>query len=103
MKKVLRAMLAVIVFIPLAAFAQTDAVDLTATFVDGGLERARELTDCRFELNSVAGVISLRGQVTREIQSDFAIRLVGRIEGVKSVHSTVTLAAPGTRRRGLHE
>ncbi len=163
MTKVLRAVLTIMMFVPLTAFAQTDAVDLTATFIDGGvtidrllvyqiggivlirgrtdnpdmaaeagrfatgrgyrrvanmieintaigdkgierlarnrLEMARDLAGCRFQLTSVDGVISLRGQIAREFQRDFAIRLVGRIDGVKSVQSTLTLEAPG----GSHE
>ncbi len=163
MKKVLRAVLTIMMFVPLAAFAQTNAVDLTTVFVDGGvtidrllvyqiggivlirgrtdnpdmaaeggrfatirgykrvanmieintaigdngidrlarnqLERARELADCRFQLNSVGGVVSLRGQIAQEFQRNLAIRLVNRIDGVKSVQSTLTLEA----RRGSHE
>ncbi len=154
MRNVLRAVLTIMMFVPLAAFAQTNPVDLTTVFVDGGvtidrllvyqiggivlirgrtdkpdmaaeagrfassrgykrvanmieintaigdngiellarnrLERARELADCRFQLNSVGGVISLRGQIASEFQRDFAIRLLRRIDGVKSVRSTLT-------------
>lgn len=158
MKNTLLAFLAIILFVPVTAFGQTDAVDLTSIFVDGGvtidrlrvyqigdivlirgrtddpamaaeagrfavlrgyrrvanlieivpgigdveierlaryrLEMARELAGCRFQIDSKGGILHLRGQVAREMQKNFAVHLVGRIDGVREVQSALTLQAP---------
>ena len=153
------ALLAVAVLVPLAAYAQVDAIDLTAAFVDGGvtidrllvyqiggvvlirgrtgdplmaaaatrfaaragyrrvanlievlpgladnalvsgarreLELTRQLDGCHFQIDSAGGIVRLRGQVVREAQKDLAVYLVAKIDGVKKVHSELTLATPG--------
>jgi osmotically-inducible protein OsmY len=155
------ALLGFAMFVPITAFGQADAVDLTATFVNGGvtvesllvvqiggivvirgrtgdagmaaeagrlaasrgyrrvanlieivpglggdavesvarrqLEMARELEGCRFQIESVDGIVRLRGQVKREVQKDFAMHMMSKIDGVKEVHSELTL--PAQRRR----
>ncbi len=152
------ACLAVVLFVPLAGYAQVDAVNLTAAFVDGGvtidrllvyeiggivlirgrtgeplmaaaagrfaaragyrrvanlieivpgladkalvtgaqheLDMARELEGCRFQIESVGGIVRLRGHVTREAQMDYAVYLIGKIDGVKQVRSELMLTAP---------
>ena len=150
--------LAAMLFVPLAAYGQADAIDLTALFVDGGvriegllvyqiggvvllrgrtgdpllaaaagrfatragylrvanlieivpgltdealvrsarheLDMTRELEGCRFRIESAAGIVRLRGHVVREAQGDYAVYLIGKIDGVKQVHSELTLSAP---------
>lgn len=82
MKKVLRAFLTIMMMlVPLAAFGQTDAVDLTATFIGGGVVIDRLL------VYQIGGIVVIRGRT-----HDPAL---GRIDGVKSVKSTVTLTASG--------
>jgi len=157
MKRLL-ACLAVALFVPLVAYGQNDAVDLTAVFVDGGvtidrllvyqiggivlirgrtddpqqaaeagrfaaragyrrvanliqivpeladaalvrearheLEMARQLEGCHFRIESAGGIVRLRGEVLREVQRDLAVHLIGKIDGVKEVHSELTLSAP---------
>jgi len=137
--------------IPLAAFAQADAVDITAAFIRGGvviedlravqisdivlirgktndrgkaeaasriaaslgyqrvanlivirddanddaaivytgqrrLELERDLQGCRFRVDSNRGVIRLTGRVHSDVQSDLAIAILSRIDGVKAIH-----------------
>jgi osmotically-inducible protein OsmY len=150
--------IALVLLVPLAAYGQVDATDLTAVFVDGGikidrllvyqiggvvllrgrtgnplmaaeagrfatrsgyrrvanlieivpaltdqalvksarheLDMARELEGCRFQIESAAGIVRLRGHVVREVQRDYAVYLIGKIDGVKQVHSELTLSAP---------
>jgi osmotically-inducible protein OsmY len=157
------ACLAVVLFVPLAAYGQVDAVDLTASFIDGSvtidrllvyqiggvvlirgrtgdplmsaeaerfarragyrrvanlieivpgladdalvdgarheLDMARELEGCRFQIEAVDGIVRLRGQVRREVQKDYAMHLIGKIDGVKEVRSELTLTAPAGRQR----
>jgi osmotically-inducible protein OsmY len=143
--------LVVATLISFAAFAQTDAVDVTAEFIRGGaviedlevvqisdivlirgktndkkkavaasriattlgyqrvanlivirddatddaaieytgrrqLELERELEGCRFRVDSDRGVIRLTGSVRRDLQSDLAVAILARIDGVKAVH-----------------
>lgn len=143
--------LLVAMMLPVAAFPQTDAVDLTASFIKGGAviadlaafqisgiviirgktsERAKAeevsriattlgyervanlivvvddltadaaivytgqrrlelepaLEGCRFRVDSNRGVIRLTGRVLRDSQSDLAVEILSRIDGVKEVH-----------------
>lgn len=143
-------LVASIVF-PFAAFAQTDPIDLTASFVKNGaviedlaafqisgivvirgrtgdrtraeeasriatalgyqrvanlivvvdhaiadaaivnvgqrrLELEPSLDGCTFRVDSTRGVIRLTGRVHRDGQSDLAIGILSRIDGVKAVH-----------------
>jgi osmotically-inducible protein OsmY len=64
------AWLAIAVCVPLAAYAQV------------------------FQIDSIHGVVRLRGQVAREVQKDIATQLIARIDGVKEVRSELTLSAP---------
>ena len=155
--------LAAALLVPLAAYGQVDAVDLTAAFVAGGvtidrllvyqiggivlirgrtgdplmaaeaerfaaragyrrvanlieivpaladaelvrgarreLELARQLGGCRFQIESAGGIVRLRGQVTREVQKELAVYLIAKIDGVKEVHSELTLPAPRAERQ----
>ncbi|HEV8658432.1 MAG TPA: BON domain-containing protein [Thermoanaerobaculia bacterium] len=50
------------------------------------LDMARPLEGCRFQVSSRKGVVSLRGHVGREIQKDYAVALLRKIDGVKAVH-----------------
>ena len=62
---------------------------------DSGIERygarqldmARGLEGCSFQIQSVAGIVRLKGQVRREVQGDLAVSLLSRIDGVNAVHS----------------
>jgi osmotically-inducible protein OsmY len=143
--------LVVATLMPFAAFAQTDAVDVTAEFIRSGaviedlavvqisdvvlirgktndkkkavaasriamtlgyqrvanlivirddatddaaieytgrrqLELERELEGCRFRVDSDRGVIRLTGSVHNDLQSDLAVAILARIDGVKAVH-----------------
>jgi osmotically-inducible protein OsmY len=150
--------LAVALFVPLTAYAQVDAVDLTAVFAGGGvkidrllvyeidgivlirgrtgdplmaakavrfatragyrrvanlieivpgladkalvsgarheLEMTPQLDGCHFQIESVGGIVMLRGQVTRESQKDIAMYVIAKIDGVKELHSELTLTGP---------
>jgi len=66
------------------------------------LEVAHELVGCSFQIDSRRGIFRLRGQVAHEVQKDIAIQLVGRIDGVREVQSTLTLPAR-RRQRSDHE
>jgi len=152
--------LAAALLVPLAAYGQADAVNLTAVFVDGGvtidrllvyqiggivlirgrtgdpllaaqagrfaagagyqrvanlievvpeiadaalvlgarheLDMTRELQGCHFQIDSAGGIVRLRGEVTREVQKDLAVYLVSKIDGVRVVHSELTMAAPAS-------
>ena len=143
--------LVVATLMPFAAFAQTDAVDVTAAFIRSGtviedlevvqisdivlirgktndkkkavaasriatalgylrvanlivirddatddaaieytgrrqLELERALEGCRFRVDSSLGVIRLTGSVHNDLQSDLALAILTRIDGVKAVH-----------------
>lgn len=145
----------VLFFVPAAAFAETNVVDLTPLFIAGGidvdrllvyqvgdivlirgrtgdsalaaeasrfaqkqgyrrvanlieivpaigdagiervarrrLEMSRELAGCTFQVDSSAGMVRLGGRVTNELQKGYALRLVSRLDGVKGVHSALTM------------
>jgi osmotically-inducible protein OsmY len=49
------------------------------------LEMARGLEGCTFQVSSRKGVVSLRGQIRREVQKDLAVELIRKIDGVKAV------------------
>jgi osmotically-inducible protein OsmY len=55
-----------------------------------GLRRAKELQGCTFEVETRRGIVYLLGEVDRDDQKDYAVRLVRRIDGVKEVRSGVT-------------
>jgi osmotically-inducible protein OsmY len=63
------------------------------------LEMARALEGCRFQIDSVGGIVRLRGNVRREVQKDLAVDLVRRIDGVKEVHSELTVSLPAAPAR----
>lgn len=54
-------------------------------FAERELDMARGLEGCRFQVSSRNGVVHLRGRVQREIQKDFAVMLLNKIDGVKAV------------------
>ena len=70
-----------------------DATDDAAIVYTGQrqLELERELEGCRFRVESNRGVIRLTGSVRSNLQSDLAIAILGRIDGVKSVHPELVL------------
>jgi len=55
------------------------------------LELERELEGCRFRVVSTLGVIRLTGSVHSDLQSDLAVAILTRIDGVKSVHPELLL------------
>jgi osmotically-inducible protein OsmY len=55
-------------------------------YAERELDMARGLAGCRFQVRSRNGVVRLRGQVQREVQKDFAVALLRKIDGVKVVH-----------------
>jgi len=65
-----------------------DATDDAAIEYTGRrqLELERELEGCRFRVDSDRGVIRLTGSVRRDLQSDLAVSILARIDGVKAVH-----------------
>jgi osmotically-inducible protein OsmY len=58
------------------------------------LERESSLGDCRFNVDSVGGVIRLTGRVQRDEQRDLAIRILNKIAGVKSVTADLEKSEP---------
>ena len=58
------------------------------------LEMTRQLQGCHFQIDSAGGIVRLRGEVTREVQKDLAVQLVSKIDGVRAVHSELTMVAP---------
>jgi osmotically-inducible protein OsmY len=70
-----------------------DATDDAAIEYTGGrqLELERELAGCRFRVVSTLGVIRLTGSVHSEPQSDLAVAILTRIDGVKAVHPELSL------------
>ncbi|HEV8659595.1 MAG TPA: BON domain-containing protein [Thermoanaerobaculia bacterium] len=56
------------------------------------LDMARELQGCNFQIQSLIGVVRLRGNVQQERQGDLAIAILRRIDGVKLVHSELVSA-----------
>jgi osmotically-inducible protein OsmY len=58
------------------------------------LDMTRELEGCRFQIEAAGGIIRLLGHVVREAQGDYAVYLIAKIDGVKQVHSELTLSAP---------
>jgi len=58
-------------------------------FAEGRLGRQRSLDGCRFHIDSLNGIVRIGGSVDRELQRDFAVDLLRRIDGVKEVHSTL--------------
>jgi osmotically-inducible protein OsmY len=65
-----------------------DATDDAAIEYTGRrqLELERALEGCRFRVDSDRGVIRLTGSVRRDLQSDLAVAILARIDGVKAVH-----------------
>lgn len=65
-----------------------DATDDAAIEYTGRrkLELEPELEGCRFRVDSDLGVIRLTGSVRRDLQSDLAVSILARIDGVKAVH-----------------
>ncbi len=55
-------------------------------FAERELDMARPLEGCTFQVSSRKGVVSLRGHVRREIQKDYAVTLLRKIDGVRAVH-----------------
>jgi osmotically-inducible protein OsmY len=66
------------------------ADDAIAAFAMVELRRARELEGCTFAVETRNGIVYLLGEVDREPQKAIAVRLVGRIDGVKEVRSGLT-------------
>lgn len=56
------------------------------------LDMARELQGCNFQIQSLIGVVRLRGHVQQERQGDLAIAILRKIDGVKLVHSELVSA-----------
>ena len=78
------ACLAVAMFVPLAGYAQVDAVDLTAVFVDGFSLAAAE---------PVTGV---------QVQSQSAAQYQGEVVLATGTNVAVMVTAPDVRRAGLY-
>ena len=70
-----------------------DATDDAAIEYTGQrqLELERQLEGCRFRVDSTLGVISLTGSVQRDLQSDLAVAILARIDGVKAVQPHLSL------------
>ena len=70
-----------------------DATDDAAIEYTGQrqLELEPQLEGCRFRVDSNLGVIRLTGSVQRGLQSDLAVAILTRIDGVKAVHPDLTL------------
>ncbi len=58
-------------------------------FAEGSLGRHRSLDGCKFQIDSLNGIVSLGGSVYQELQKDVAVELLRKIDGVKEVHSTL--------------
>jgi osmotically-inducible protein OsmY len=60
-------------------------------FAEGKLGRSRSLDGCKFHIGSLNGIVRIGGSVDREAQKDMALQLLRKIDGVKQVHSTLTV------------
>ncbi len=70
-----------------------DATDDAAIVYTGQrqLELEPALEGCRFRVDSNLGVIRLTGSVRRDLQSDLAVAILARVDGVKAVHPDLVL------------
>jgi osmotically-inducible protein OsmY len=66
----------------------TNDVDIVR-FAEISLSRQRAFDGCRFHIDSLNGIVRIGGSVDRELQRDFAVQLLRRIDGVKEVHSSL--------------
>jgi len=69
-----------------------DAEDDAAIVYTGQrrLELEAQLEGCRFRVDSKLGVIRLTGSVHNDLQSDLALSILARIDGVKAIHPALT-------------
>jgi len=69
-----------------------DAEDDAAIVYTGQrrLELEAQLEGCRFRVDSKLGVIRLTGSVHNDLQSDLALAILARIDGVKAIHPDLT-------------
>jgi osmotically-inducible protein OsmY len=69
-----------------------DAQDDAAIVYTGQrrLELEAQLEGCRFRVDSKLGVIRLTGSVHNDLQSDLAVAILARIDGVKAIHPDLT-------------
>ncbi len=65
-----------------------DAIERSATHE---LKRAMPLMGCTFQVETRRGIVYLLGEVERNDQKDYAVRLIRRIDGVKEIRSGLTL------------
>ena len=72
---------------------RNDASDDAAIVYTGQrrLELEPELEGCRFRVDSNLGVVRLTGSVRRDLQSDLAVAILARIDGVKAVHPELSV------------
>ena len=64
------------------------------------LDMERQLEGCNFQIQSIAGVVRLRGTVRQELQRDVAIGILRKIDGVRVVHAELV---PAKAPEGPHE
>lgn len=55
------------------------------------LSNHRSLDGCKFRVDSSAGNITVAGKVDHELQKDVAIGVLRQIDGVRSVHSDLSM------------
>lgn len=69
-----------------------DATDDAAIMYTGRrqLELEPALDGCRFRVDSNLGVIRLTGSVRNDLQSDLALAILARIDGVKAIHPVLS-------------
>ena len=69
-----------------------DAQDDAAIVYTGErrLELEPQLEGCRFRVVSRLGVVELTGSVHNDLQSDLALAILARIDGVKAIHPALT-------------
>ncbi len=74
-------------------------IEIVPAIGDAGIERlarrrlemSPELAGCTFQVGSSAGMVRLGGRVMNELQMGYALRLVGKQDGVKGVQSALTM------------
>jgi osmotically-inducible protein OsmY len=55
------------------------------------LSNHRSLEGCKFRVDSTGGVVTIAGKVDHELQKDVAIGVLRMIDGVRSVHSDLSM------------
>jgi len=73
-------------------------IDITEPSNDGAIVRSAErrlsqrgLDGCKFHIDSINGIVHVSGSVQEELQKDVVVDLLRHLDGVKEVHSTLSV------------